>query len=103
VQLPVAPVEYEPHGHSCARPDVDPAGHACPGAHTPLHAALLRPGAAPKVPAGHGSHTPPDASYLEVVVVVGVGVGVGGNKAIISLGHTPWAAASSHPTTYCGL
>jgi hypothetical protein len=34
---------------------VDPATHAYPAVHSPLHAAVLRPDTDPNVPAGHGA------------------------------------------------
>ena len=47
-----------PGGHATAVAFVEPAGHQKPGAHAPEHAAVARPGAAPKTPAGQGVGAP---------------------------------------------
>ena len=44
---------YCPAGHTLAVAFVDPAGHAYPAGHTPLHAAVVRPELLPYTPAGH--------------------------------------------------
>jgi hypothetical protein len=45
---------YVPGAHAAWVALVDPAGHAYPALQLPLHAALVKPRAAPKVPPGHG-------------------------------------------------
>ena len=53
VHAPAPAKLYVPGPHRVAVPFVDPAGHAYPALQLPLHAAVGRPAAAPKVPAGH--------------------------------------------------
>ncbi len=46
---------YRPAAQIAAVALVDPAGHAYPSEHGPLHAAVVRPATDPNVPAGHGA------------------------------------------------
>jgi hypothetical protein len=75
-QLPTPPPLNVPGPHRTAVALVEPAGHAYPGEHAPLHAALVRPKAPPKVPPGHIGHaaTPPvlywPRAHTTAVVVV---------------------------------
>ena len=43
-----------PGGHNDGVEFVDPGGHANPGLHCPLHAAVVMPSEEPNVPPGHG-------------------------------------------------
>jgi hypothetical protein len=52
VHTPAPAREYLPAGHWLAVAEVDPAPHAYPAVHVPLHAAVDRPAVVPKVPAG---------------------------------------------------
>jgi hypothetical protein len=44
-----------PTGHCDAVDDTEPATHACPAEHNPLHTAADKPVLPPNVPAGHGA------------------------------------------------
>ena len=64
LQDPAPASEYLPTRQIAAVGVTDPATHAYPAVHSPLHAALGRPVVAPNVPAGHDVHTPaPDRLY----------------------------------------
>ena len=54
VHTPAPTPLYCPAAHIAAVAFVLPAAHACPALQFPLHAALVRAGVAPNVPAGHG-------------------------------------------------
>ena len=54
VHVAALPTEYWPAGHSTAVALVEPAGHAYPAAHGPLHVGTDIPLAAPYRPASHG-------------------------------------------------
>jgi hypothetical protein len=45
---------YFPDGHSTDVADADPAGHAYPAVHTPVHVFTVRPAVEPNRPAGQG-------------------------------------------------
>ena len=62
LQVPAPPKLYLPCPHTAAVPMVDPATHAYPAVHGPLHDALVSPDVAPNVPAGHAVHAPTPAS-----------------------------------------
>ena len=51
------PVLYCPAAHGTAVALVDPAGHAYPAAHGPLHDDVVSDVALPNVPPGHELHT----------------------------------------------
>jgi hypothetical protein len=53
VHSAAAPRLYCPGGHWTAVRVTEPAGHAYPAAHTPLHSGAVRPGSAPNRPPGH--------------------------------------------------
>ena len=53
VHTPAPTREYCPAGHVTCLALVDPAGHANPAAHDPLHVATVTPADAPYKPAGH--------------------------------------------------
>jgi hypothetical protein len=56
---------YFPAGHATATGLVDPATHAYPAVHSPLHADVVNPEEAPKVPAGHKPvHTDVDSALV---------------------------------------
>jgi hypothetical protein len=59
--VPAGQIEHDPDpeganlpaGHTDAVADTDPATHACPAEHGPLHTAVARPVLLPYTPAGH--------------------------------------------------
>ena len=51
--------QKKPVGHSSEVPEREPAGQTYPAPHTPLHVGDCSPDAAPYVPKGHESRTPP--------------------------------------------
>ncbi len=53
VHSTAAPRLYRPGGHCTAVRVTEPAGHAYPAAHSPLHSGAVRPGSAPNRPPGH--------------------------------------------------
>ncbi len=55
LQTPAPPKLYCPAGHTIAVALVQPAAHACPALHSPVHDDDTRPLMAPYVPAGHGA------------------------------------------------
>ena len=64
-QLPRPPALYVPAGQMAAVALAEPAGHAYPGTHGPLHAAEVRPEVLPKRPLGQSGHEPtPPLLYL---------------------------------------
>jgi hypothetical protein len=62
LQDPAPDALYRPAGHSDAVVLVEPAGHAYPGVHSPLHAAVVRPAVDPYKPAAHWAHDPDPAT-----------------------------------------
>ena len=58
VQVPMPATLYCPAGHVNCVVDVEPTAHAYPAVHAPLHADDVRPGVAPKAPAGHAVQVP---------------------------------------------
>ncbi len=72
-QAPAPPVLYCPTGQMVAVALVDPAGHAYPGAHAPLHALVVSAGV-PQRPAAQGPSQvdtvrPPREPYCERAIV----------------------------------
>jgi hypothetical protein len=67
---------------------VEPDGHAKPGGQLPLHAALARPGALPKVPSGQLTHgLPPPSPYCPVGHRVPVLLGLAMLQPLRNCGH----------------
>ena len=99
LQVPAPPKLYFPCPHIVAVAVIDPATHAYPAVHGPLHDALVSPDVAPNVPAGHALHTPAPASeYCPATHMDAVGDTLPSTHAYPAV-HSPLQAELASPAT----